>query len=268
MIPADATPSTASGHRLFASAGDAVEAILSETRPRVVGFGEYHELTGATMRSAMSRFHAGVVPALASRTSDLVLEFWARDACGEKSAAVNRNVARMTERPASTGNEVIDLLTESKKRGVTNHVLRLGCADYDSILDPAGEVDYEKLLVLVTRKLYEQTDVVLTARAGPRRPPPGRDLVLVYGGALHNNLRPPDGTADLSYAPDLAARTGGAFVEVDLVVPEYVADNQLARAEAWYPMIAAHASPDRVVLVPRGPRSYVLILRKGLVKKP
>lgn len=242
-------------------------AILAETRPRVVGFGEHHELAGATVQSALARFHHHVVPVLANRTSDLVLEFWARDACGAKSEAVNQNVQQVTARPASTGNEVIDLLTSTKERGIANHVLPLGCDDYDSILDPAGEVDYEKLLVLVTRKLGEQSSRVLAARAETPAGP-GRDLLVVYGGALHNDLDPIEGTADLSYAPALRARAGGAFVEIDLVVPEYVAGDPVARGQPWYPILEAHAAADRVLVVRRGPGSYVLILRAGLVKKP
>ncbi len=261
----DAAPPAPSA-RSFATAAQAVQAVLDETHPRVVGFGEQHELRGATVQSALTRFDRDIAPALLPHLSDLIVEIWARDACGDKSAAVNRNVQQMTQRPATTENEVVKLMTLAKAGGVQNHVIHLTCANYDSILDGKGEVNYEKLLLLVTEKLYQVADDVLTARDGKAPPAPGRTLIALYGGALHNNLYPYESTADLTYAPRLSKRAGDRYVEIDLYVPELIENDQLLRSEDWYPVFRKQQSTDRVALIQRGPRSYILILRKGLAK--
>lgn len=264
--PTDDAAPPAPSARSFATAAEAVKAVLDETHPRVVGFGEQHELRGATVQSALTRFDRDIAPSLIPHLSDLIVEIWARDACGDKSTAVNRNVQKMTQRPATTENEVLELMTMSKAGGVQNHVIHLSCTDYDSILDGKGEVDYEKLLQLVTQKLYQVADGVLTAREGKGAPAPGRTLIALYGGALHNNLYPYQSTADLTYAPRLSKRAGDRYVEIDLYVPELIENDQLLRSEDWYPVFRKKQSTDRVTLIQRGPRSYILILRKGLAK--
>ncbi len=254
--------------RSFASAAEAVQTVLAETHARVVGFGEQHELRGATVQSALTRFDRDVAPALIPHLSDLIVEIWARDACGDKSAAVNRNVQQMTQRPATTENQVVKLMTMAKSGGVQNHVIHLSCADYDSILDGKGEVNYEKLLLLVTEKLLQVADGVLTAREKQGPPAPGRTLIALYGGALHNNLYPYESTADLTYAPRLSRRAGDRYVEIDLYVPELIEGDELLRSEEWYPVFEKQQSSERVTLIQRGPRSYILVLRKGLAKQP
>jgi len=261
----DAAPA-APAARTFATAAEAVQAVLDQTHPRVVGFGEQHELRGATVQSALTRFDRDIAPALIPHLSDLIVEIWARDACGDKSAAVNHNVQQMTQRPATTENEVVKLMTMTKEGGVQNHVIHLSCADYDSILDGKGEVDYEKLLLLVTDRLFQVANGVLTARDAKGPPAPGRTLIALYGGALHNNLYPYQSTADLTYAPRLSKRAGDHYVEIDLYVPELIENDQLLRSEDWYPVFQKQQSTERVALIQRGPRSYILILRKGLAK--
>lgn len=269
--PADAAPvpqesDPALPYRVFPDEGAAIAHLL-ERRPRILGFGEYHEIEGAApVRSALERFRHSILPVVAARSSDLIVEMWARDACGEKSERVNRNVQATTQRPAATEHEAITLMKTSKSFGVTNHVLPLGCADYDSFVDPKGEVDYEKLLVLVGRKLYARADEVLRVR-DTKAPKPERPLVLMYGGAVHNNLHPYESIAELSYALELQKRSGGALIEIDLYVPEYIEGDELFQSEFWYPIYQQHAGPDHVVLIPRAEDSYILILSQGLLRK-
>lgn len=270
-MPADAAPAPrpsdpALPYRIFPNEGAAIAHLL-ELRPRILGFGEYHEVEGAApVRSALERFRRSILPVVAARSSDLIVEMWARDACGEKSEQVNRNVQATTQRPATTEHEAITLMKTSLSLGVTNHVLPLGCADYDSFVDPKGEVDYEKLLILVGRKLYAKADEVLRVR-DTKAPKPDRPLVLMYGGAVHNNLHPYESIAELSYAPALQQRAAGAFIEVDLYVPEYIEGDELFQSEPWYPIYQEHAGPDRVVLISRAEGSYILILAQGLLRK-
>jgi hypothetical protein len=62
-----------------------------------------------------------------------------------------------------------------------------------------------------------------------------------------------------SYAKPLAHELGGDVLEIDLVVPEVVADMQMIRSEPWFPLLG-RASPKRVLIWQRAPASYVVIL--------
>lgn len=270
--PSDAAAPTTAGptYQRFPDEGAAIASLL-ERRPRILAFGEYHEMQGAApVRSALERFSSTILPVVADATSDLIVEMWARDACGEKSEQVNRNVQAQTQRPAATEHQAITLMKAALALGITNHVLPLGCADYDSFVDATGEVDYEKLLVLVARKLYAKADEVLRVR-DTKAPMPDRPLVLMYGGAVHNNLHPYESIAELSYAIELQRRA--PMIEIDLYVPEYIKDDELFQSEPWYPVYQQQASPDHVVLIPReapagkAPDSYILILKQGLLRQ-
>jgi hypothetical protein len=258
-------PSPAPHFEVFADEGAAIAHLL-ESKPRILAFGEYHEVEGAApVRSALERFRATILPVVAPATSDLIVEMWARDACGAKSETANRNVQATTQRPAATENQAISLMKAALALGVTNHVLPLGCDDYDSFVDATGEVDYEKLLVLVARKLYARADQVLRVR-DTKAPKPDRPLVLMYGGAVHNNAHPYESVAELSYAVKLQERAGGRLIEIDLYVPEYIADDELFQSEDWYPVYQKHAGADHVVLIRRAADSYILILKQGLLR--
>ena len=83
--------------------------------------------------------------------------------------------------------------------------------------------------------------------------------MIVYGGALHNDLYPQWPFERLSYAQPLARELGGGVLEIDLVVPEVVATMPMVRMQPWFPLLG-RASPRRAILWRRGPNSYVVIL--------
>ncbi|HTM20386.1 MAG TPA: hypothetical protein VL172_07765 [Kofleriaceae bacterium] len=255
----DAAPRAA--RQRFPDATAALSSILGP-EVRILGIGELHERAGAAaVQSAIGRFRAMFDAQLARRASDLIVEVWARDACGEKSAQASKQVQQMTQRPATTENEIVTLMKSARAAGVSNHVLELHCSDYDSIVDARKEIDYEKLLQLVTKKLLGQALIV----AGERKrnpPPPPRDLVVLYGGALHNNRYPDPSIADFSYATSLVRMYGPAYVELDLYVPEYADGDKVLMTEPWYPNLK-DAGSDHVLLIQRGPGSYILILERG-----
>jgi hypothetical protein len=60
----------------------------------------------------------------------------------------------------------------------------------------------------------------------------------------------------------------GPYAEVDLLVPEFVAQSTLARDEAWFPLVTKIASPDHVALIERGGGAYIILLRKGVRNPP
>src|SRR5437773_32913 len=60
----------------FDSPAAALQSLLSQ-KPRVIAFGEYHEIEGAArVRSSLDHFLAELFPSLTSLASDLILETW------------------------------------------------------------------------------------------------------------------------------------------------------------------------------------------------
>lgn len=238
----------------FPSPAAAVSAFLGDARG-VVAFGELHQTAKtAAVRSTLARFTEDVLPAVAPRAAHLIVETWvSRGACGEPEKRVTEDVARTTERPPQTENEIVRLLRRAKELGVAPHVLDVDCHEYQAI-ETGGRVDYDRLLALTRAHLQRAIEQAL---ALPR--PAGRPLILVYGGALHNDLQPAPALAAYSFGPAIEARTSGGYREVDLYAPELVDALPALRAEPWYPVWKAAAQPGRTVLIRRSPRSAVVL---------
>ena len=240
----------------FASPADAMTALLGGATG-VVAFGELHQTARtAAVRSTLARFTDEILPAVGPRASHLIVETWvARGACGEAEKQVTKDVARTTERPAETENEIVRLLRRAKELGVAPHVLDVDCHEYPTLVGAGGQVDYDRLLTITGQHLQRAIEQALALPRAPERP-----LVLVYGGALHNDLLPNPALATYSFGPAIDAFTHGAYREVDLYVPELVAALPALRAEPWYPIWRkARPRPGQVVLIRRHPRSAVLL---------
>jgi hypothetical protein len=224
----------------------------------VVAFGELHQTTptpAGGARSTLARFTDEILPAIAPRTAHLIVETWiSRGDCGQTEKHVTADVARTTERPAETENEIVRLLRRAKELGIAPHVLDVGCAEYRSLVGAGGQVDYDRLLTLTGQHLGR---AVRQALALPRSA--DRPLVVVYGGALHNDLNPDPALAAYSFGPDVDAVTGGAYREIDLYLPELVRRLAPLRQEPWYPVWRRAAPARGALLIRRGPRSAVLL---------
>jgi hypothetical protein len=242
----------------------ALREVLRRTSPRVMGIGEYHQKTRTVnVRSAVRRFSEQMLAAIGAETSDLIVETWVTEGrCGDDEKRVVKNVEKTTERPAATEDEVLSLLKRAKQLGVQPHILKVGCSDYKMLLG-AGKVDYDKLLTMITRHLRQTATQILTARRGrDAGPAGGRRLVVLYGGALHNDLYPVEGLEGYSYAEALQKLSGDRYVELDLYVPELIEGDKTLSAEPWYPLLRL-ASLKGVVLIERGERSFILVLQRG-----
>ncbi len=238
-------------HREYGDLPGAVRAILDETGDvSVYGIGEYHPSRASSGRQTpLASFTSEILDLLVPRSRHLVLETWASNACSAAGQAVTREVSAAIGRPPSTTHDIEALKMKSAFVKLQTHGLPITCIEHDSLLDGAGRVDFLRLLLMVTEKLAETTQrLVVDDRA-----------VVVYGGALHNDLYPRWPLEDLSYAYKLDRELGGRVVEIDLVVPEIVAPMPLVRNEPWFPLLGRTA-PDRVLVWKRGERSYVVIL--------
>ena len=255
-------------HTMFPSAAAAFEAILA-TNPTVIGLGEYHQTRDAAhIESAIARFDAELLDMLGDITSDLVLETYISEGkCGEAERVVSQKVPETTERPETTESEISRLIGHARALGIEPHILRMRCQDFETIV-VQGEVDFDKLLVWVTGELARVCNSIVEYRRGRGMQAKDHDAkratIAVYSGAHHNNLSPAGDMDELSYVSKIAAAIGDGYVEVDLYVPEFVRGKSTALAEPWYPLIE-RAAPDRVMLIERAPRSYIILLQRDRV---
>ena len=246
-------------YQVYPDLGAAFAAILRD-RPRVIGIGELHVRTDrpAPSVSALARFSSEVLPAIGDQVSDVVLETWMVDPACRKGQVATRQIESSMKRPASTKDELGGLFGAARARSITAHVMRLGCDDL-AALTASGEVDAERLLGLVTRELDRVTRSAVRYRDEYHE---ARPLILVYGGALHNDLYPRPSTKEWSYALAVDDATGGRFTEVDLYAPELVEGDPLYTQEPWYPLVQDRGTRG-VILIERISRSYLLILPRS-----
>jgi hypothetical protein len=246
------------------SLADALAPLLKDAGG-VIAFGEIHQTKAtAGTRSALARFTEEILPVLAPRAGHLIIETWvATGDCGAKEEQVTEEVARTTERPAETENEIVRLARRAKELGVAPHYLGIGCKEYEVLAGAGGAVDYDRLLS-ITREHLERAirQAALLPRAG------ARPLVIVYGGALHNDLYPEAALAKYSFGPTAHAFLRGAYQEIDLYVPEMIDAMPSLRGERWHAAWrqAGRGATKRGgghVVIRRGARSTIMIFPRG-----
>jgi hypothetical protein len=225
---------------------------------RVVGFGELHVRTDRPgVRPALVAFRDDVLPGLAPRLSDLVLETWIVDGkCGARGQAATAKVESAMKRPVATQNDLGKTVEAARAGGVQVHAMKMTCADYDAVAPESGAVQIETMLALVTRELQRigASAVVHRDKQADARP-----VIALYGGALHNDRFPYDSVAQWSYAAAIDQVSKDRYVEIDLYPPELAAAEPVHAKEPWFPLVAA-ARPDQVLVFERGVRSWVVIL--------
>jgi len=239
-------------HREYRGTHEAMQSILEEVSGiHVYAVGEYHPTRNAVAkRSPLARFTNDIVEMLEPYAHHLVVESWLDDTCrSEDTNTVQMQVLKVTNRPAEQATDLQTLLAASNSLQIQTHGLPMTCIEHSSVLDSHGHVDFLRLLLLVTEKLNDTTKRLVAEKGD----------VIVYGGALHNDLYPQWPLEDLSYAKPLDEQLGGGVLEIDLVVPEIVAGMSMIRRETWFPLLG-RAAPDRVIVWNRGPNSYVVIL--------
>ena len=122
----------------------------------------------------------------------------------------------------------------------------------------AAAVDYDKLLTITNQHLRagDRAGVAVAARAG-------RPLVVVYGGALHNDLFPDPTLAKYTFGRAVHAATRGAYREVDLYVPEMVDTTPALKAEPWYRAWQRAGGARATSSSRAAPRSTIVVFRRG-----
>src|SRR5207237_4760191 len=133
--------------------------------------------------------------------------------------------------------------------------LVVSCIEYLMMSDGRGGLDYVRLLALITDLLEKKIAGVLDERGKQ-----ADKMVLVYGGAMHNDVFPRAELRDYSYAKAVRKRTKGRYVEIDLYVPEYIEQDQELTRERWYPLVAGK-EPGKTALVRRAAGSFIVVFQ-------
>ena len=242
--------------RTFPSAKAAFLEVL-KSKPTVLAVGEYHEQEGAPKaRSALSRFTKELLPSMKGRAGGLVVETWMTTGkCGAVEKKAVAEVKTVTQRPDTTEDELTVLLDRSHALGLKNHILLVSCDDYRGMLKADGSLDALKSLELVRRLMEAKA---LEALEKGERP------LVLYGGAIHNDVKPLEDYADYSYGPSLSAGIDGGYEELDLIVPEHGETDDDLLKEWWWPWAASQARAGKVALIqPNAHSSFLVFPRSG-----
>ena len=251
------TPAPAPAAQRFDTPEEAFKFVLAKN-PQVLAVGEAHAQKGTeAIASSTKRFTESFLPILAPTASDVVVELWAPDPkCMKEVKAVASAQKPVTSAQAETNqNEYQTLGVKAKGAGMTPWLLRPTCDDFSMLAD-AGEDAVGQMLGLV-KKLTQEQVIKLMQKNG------GAKTVIAYGGALHNDLAPSPEMKDYSFGPELDALTKGRFIELDLIVPEFIKKSPTWEKLPWFAAFeadrAAHKFQDKTTLYVLGERSFTLI---------
>ena len=249
--------------RRYTDARSALADIILRENPTVIGFGEFHQSTTTrNIKSALARFEEDLMPLIGAASSDLIVETWIPRGCGKVEADVIEEVETVTERPKQTENETVRLIHTAEKLGVVPHILDVSCSQYESLFDTNGEIDYLRMLELVGSLMGDKAAKALAHRQS--HPVNGRWRVLLYGGAIHNDLHFTEDWSGCTFGPKLKA-LGAKYLAIDLFVPEFIRSSRLVQNEPWYPLFEKNVSADHVVLIEKALNSYIIIFKSGVL---
>ncbi len=248
--------------RAFASAEEAFVHVLEQDKPLVLALGESHAQKGSEgVRSTTSRFTEQLLPKLEGKASALVLELWVADGkCGKATEGkVAEQQKEVTKSQAQANpNEFVKMGEKSKSLGVTPFLLKPSCEEYETI-KKAGEDAVLEMLAMITRNMRSKVEALFKET---EKKAPGK-MVVAYGGALHNDVVPAPGREQWSFAKDLDKLAPGRYVELDLIVPEYIKDNDSWRKLPWYGAYDRERLGKSVILISVAPRSYALVFARS-----
>jgi hypothetical protein len=227
--------------------------------PAIIAFGEAHTRKDAEGVPTTARhFRDEWLPELARRgASEVVVELLKpAPGCDIATREVKREEMAVTREQASTNQgDYIDLGNASRELGVIPYLLEPDCDTYKSVVEAGPD-----LMLRMLEVIKMEAGGKLLRFWHRQKSMSQRGLVVGYGGAMHNDVtRDPD-RAVFAFGAELVKRTGGAYVALDLIVPEYIRDSPSWRRLAWYPHFDASQPRDHYTLFQTGPNSYTLIL--------
>jgi hypothetical protein len=251
--------------RWFDSGSDALGFVL-DAHPLALGIGEAHALAGSEqIASSARRFTEALLPELRGRVSHLIVELLNPDPRCEAATREARRVQEPVTRVQSkhNQNDYVELGRRARELGIEPFVLSPTCDEYRAIA-AAGDHALERMLTTIA----QVTSRMLRAALIKNRAAGRAALVVGYGGALHNDIEPPPDKADWSYGPELAAFTGNRYVELDLIVREFVKDTEAWRALPWYAHFDPARDSGRWLVMRTAANRYVLFFPMSSASEP
>lgn len=250
-------PCTAPGCRLFDSPQQAFAEVL-RSNPKILGVGEWHSLKKHKgLASPVARFTEQLLPMLEGKASDLVIELWlGTGKCVQQEQQVEREQAPVKEvQSEATPNEFVLLGKRARQLRIFPHGLEPSCEDFERVLS-AGDGSIQQMLLLTSRMFRDQATSWFNINMNQ-----GVDgMVVTYSGAMHNDLHPDHSCGEpCSFGRSLSINTGGRYVEVDLVVPEYIHDGPVWSQRVWYRHFDRSRPHRKTTLFNPWPGSYVLV---------
>lgn len=223
----------------------------------VVGFGEAHTPSDYSGRTTARRFAEDLLPALAPRSRRLLVELLAPPSgCEKPRQEVQAESDVITEGQAEQNqDDYLALGHAARKLGVVPDILRPTCDEMRAIA--ASEVRVLAIMETIAHLSVNTTERWLT------EPQAERPLVLLYGGALHNDVAPREHLESWSYGARLSARTEGRYVEVDLVVPELMQDTESWQKFLWYSAVRSLPEDHGATLVHVSDHSFALVFPRS-----
>lgn len=238
--------------------GSPVDATLAAIAPsvRVVGFGEAHARADSSGPTTARRFSEELLAGLAPRARHLLVELLVPPTgCEKARKEVQLESDTITKGQSEHNqNDYVELGHAARKRGVTPDILRPSCQEMQTIAK--AEVGVISMMETIANLSVKTTEGWLG------EPPEGRPLILLYGGALHNDVEPRPHVKSWSYGPRLSALSHGAYVELDLVVPELVQDTESWQKFHWYKAVRALPETHGATLVRVSDQSFALVFAR------
>ncbi len=240
----------------FLSPAEALRRVMLD-QPRILAIGEMHAQEGAAPElSTVKRFERELLPHLQGARA-IVIELWTPSGkCGAKELAVKKVNKEITASQAPTNsNEFLELGAAAKRIGIMPNALVPTCADLSGIAD-AGTNDVDAMLQAVGRVSERTARSLLDAN-------PNGSIVM-YGGALHNDLAPPRGRELWTFAPALLTASRGSYTELDLVIPEAIKDTDAWRAQPFYALYDRETMVSKTMLFHPSPRSWTIVFPRSM----
>lgn len=245
--------------RVFADDRAAFAATLTPA-PALLAVGESHAQRGSDVEPSTRRFARELLPMLAGRATDIVIELMLPNPkCAPDSKRARKEQKVVTVHQAKTDqDDYVALGTRAKALGIRPHALEPTCDDLSRIAKAGPDVVTVSLDV-ITRLATETLSKLLSANAaaGDAR------MVVAYGGLMHNDIVPRPERAAWSFGPAMKAETSDRYTELDLVAPEQIEDSPAWRTLPWVPGFDRDAHAGNAVLVSPSARSYVLVFPRS-----
>jgi hypothetical protein len=248
---------------------DAVEDAFREAiagSPRVVEIGEAHAQKGTTVASSARRFTDTLLPLLQDHASDLLVELMnPPTGCAAKVEDVKKKQAVVTAKQAETDQgEYVAMGERARRLGIVPDLLRPTCADMEAIRDAGADAIPASLITIARLTAAKVEDLVDRGARRASRSPTGEagdadEIVVTYGGSIHNDRLPPAERAAWSFGPEVDGYVKGRYVEIDLYVPELIEDTEVWRKLPWFAYYDRAKMSAKATVFRPYQRSYVII---------